>query len=162
MTTSMEDIDKSWQEEENEEILFRHLLRFYALASITDYYMPNGTWDTQKLKCDLSLIVANRHEAGAPQPLDLEDVEMPELPAVKSFRRERENSRTQSTGKSVAARAPLQPGLYESGRSRSVRDRSRSRGCDLSRSRSRLGRAVEARPVSAREAVSATLRRRSL
>jgi len=71
---------EEWHDEDNEEILFRHLLRFYSLARIADYYQSRTGWNTLKLKVDLDLIVANRREAGAPEPLKLEDIEMPELP----------------------------------------------------------------------------------
>mmetsp|Transcript_20000 Transcript_20000/g.46043 ORF Transcript_20000/g.46043 Transcript_20000/m.46043 type:complete len:155 (-) Transcript_20000:139-603(-) len=154
MTMSAEDAEISWQEEENEETLFRHLLRFYALASVTDYYKPGGGWDKVKLKCDLSLIASNRHEAGAPEPLGLEDVEMPELP--KPDYRQRDQSRNQARS---PRRSGAKDGRVQNGRSRDGRLRSRSRRADPSRSR--LG-AVQAQPLTAREAVSATIKRRSL
>lgn len=59
--------------------LFRELLRVYPVAEVEDYYRA-GQWRDDIMKIDLQLVTAHRREGGAPDPLDLEDVKMPELP----------------------------------------------------------------------------------
>lgn len=62
--------------------LFRELLRIFPVAEVEDYW-KNGAWKDDLMKTDLQLIEAHRKEAGAPDPLPLEEVVMPPLP--KSF-----------------------------------------------------------------------------
>lgn len=59
--------------------LFRELVRIYSVAEVEDYF-KNGVWRNDVIKHDLQLLAAHRREAGAPDPPDLEDVPMPELP----------------------------------------------------------------------------------
>lgn len=59
--------------------LFRELLRWFPSAELEDYYQ-NGRWDVETLEIDRELIEAHRKEAGAPEPIPLEEVVMPELP----------------------------------------------------------------------------------
>jgi len=61
--------------------LFRELLRLYETAEVEDYYKV-GQWKNDLLKTDLILIEAHRKEAGAPDPPDLEDVVVPEMPGA--------------------------------------------------------------------------------
>jgi hypothetical protein len=60
--------------------LFKELLRLYDSAEHEDYFKA-GAWKNDLMKTDLVLIEAHRKEAGAPDPPNLEDVEMPPLPA---------------------------------------------------------------------------------
>jgi len=60
--------------------LFRELLRHFPIADIEDYHRA-GMWRNEKLKADIVLICAHRMEAGAADPVDLEDVPMPQLPS---------------------------------------------------------------------------------
>lgn len=59
--------------------LFRELLRIYSVAEV-EHYFKKGVWRNDVMKHDLQLVAAHRREAGAPDPPDLEDVPMPELP----------------------------------------------------------------------------------
>eukprot|EP00448_Togula_jolla_P034201 CAMPEP_0170633200 /NCGR_PEP_ID=MMETSP0224-20130122/35813_1 /TAXON_ID=285029 /ORGANISM="Togula jolla, Strain CCCM 725" /LENGTH=350 /DNA_ID=CAMNT_0010962121 /DNA_START=97 /DNA_END=1149 /DNA_ORIENTATION=+ len=59
--------------------LFREVLRFYPVADIEDYY-KGRVWKDELMRTDLQLIDAHRREAGAPDPIPLEEVPMPELP----------------------------------------------------------------------------------
>lgn len=59
--------------------LYRELLRHYPAADIEDYYRA-GMWRNDKLRSDILLIEAHRREAGAPDPLPLDEVPMPQLP----------------------------------------------------------------------------------
>mmetsp|Transcript_134549 Transcript_134549/g.339844 ORF Transcript_134549/g.339844 Transcript_134549/m.339844 type:complete len:388 (+) Transcript_134549:102-1265(+) len=59
--------------------LFKELLRRYPTADIEDYHKA-GTWREDILKIDLQLVEAHRKESGAPDPIPLEEVEMPALP----------------------------------------------------------------------------------
>lgn len=61
--------------------LFRELLRLYPTAELDDYWKM-GMWKNDQMKTDLVLLEAHRREAGAPDPIPLEDVKMPDLPAV--------------------------------------------------------------------------------
>lgn len=59
--------------------LFKELLRVYSVAEVEDYYKM-GVWRDELMKADLQLIEAHRKEAGAPDPIPLEEVVVPELP----------------------------------------------------------------------------------
>lgn len=59
--------------------LFRELLRVYPIADVEDY-LKAGQWKNDVMKCDLQLVNMHRREAGAPDPIPLEDVRMPEMP----------------------------------------------------------------------------------
>jgi len=61
--------------------LFRELLRVYSVAELEDYFKA-GIWKEDLIKADLNLVYAHRQEAGAPDPPDLEDVPMPQVPKV--------------------------------------------------------------------------------
>mmetsp|Transcript_84049 Transcript_84049/g.211940 ORF Transcript_84049/g.211940 Transcript_84049/m.211940 type:complete len:277 (-) Transcript_84049:37-867(-) len=61
--------------------LFKELLRIYPVAEIDDYFKA-GQWKNDQMKADLQLIHVHRREAGAPDPMPLEDVKMPEMPQV--------------------------------------------------------------------------------
>lgn len=60
--------------------LFRELLRFYPIAKVKTYY-DHGRWNKRQLITDTNLFMVHREGGGAPPPLDLEDVPMPELPS---------------------------------------------------------------------------------
>jgi len=60
--------------------LFRELCRYYPLAKVRTYF-ANGRWDKRQLVTDTTLFMVHREEGGAPPPLDLEDVPVPELPS---------------------------------------------------------------------------------
>jgi len=60
--------------------LFKQLLRFIPDAHAEDYY-SGGTWKDDLIKLDLQLIDGHRKEAGAPDPLPLEEVPEVVLPA---------------------------------------------------------------------------------
>lgn len=59
--------------------LFRELLRIYPVAELEDYYW-NG-WRTEAMKVDLQLVAHHRLEAGAADPIPLDKVQLPQLPA---------------------------------------------------------------------------------
>jgi len=59
--------------------LFKELLRVYPVAEVEDYFKA-GQWKNDQMKVDLQLIHMHRREAGAPDPIALEDVRMPEMP----------------------------------------------------------------------------------
>jgi len=59
--------------------LFREMLRLYPVAELEDYY-KGRLWKDDLMRADLQLIAAHRREAGAPDPIPLEEVPMPELP----------------------------------------------------------------------------------
>lgn len=61
--------------------LFRELIRVYSVAELEDYFKA-GQWKEDTIKADLQLVWAHRREAGAPDPPDLEDVPMPNVPKV--------------------------------------------------------------------------------
>mmetsp|Transcript_27266 Transcript_27266/g.56579 ORF Transcript_27266/g.56579 Transcript_27266/m.56579 type:complete len:318 (+) Transcript_27266:48-1001(+) len=61
--------------------LFRELLRVYSVADLEDYFKV-GVWKEELIKADLQLVWAHRREAGAPDPPDLEEVPMPNVPKV--------------------------------------------------------------------------------
>jgi hypothetical protein len=61
--------------------LFKELLRVYETVEVDDYYKA-GKWKDDLLRTDLTLILAHRKEAGAPDPPALEDVVLPEMPAT--------------------------------------------------------------------------------
>lgn len=56
--------------------LFRELLTVYPGACHEDYF-KNGTWQAETIEIDLDLIRAHRKEAGAPEPIPIEDVQLP-------------------------------------------------------------------------------------
>jgi hypothetical protein len=60
--------------------LFRELLRAYPEAEYEDYF-KNGQWKDDQMRIDVQLYLAHRSEAGAPEPLDLDDVKLPDLPS---------------------------------------------------------------------------------
>jgi len=62
--------------------LFKELLRYYPVGEYEDYF-KNGHWKNDQMRIDLQLYLAHRNEAGAPEPIALEDVKMPEIPDVK-------------------------------------------------------------------------------
>lgn len=72
---SEEALSKSGQE------LFRELLRLYGTAEVEDYHKV-GQWRDELMRTDLVLIEAHRKEAGAPDPPELDEVIMPEMPSV--------------------------------------------------------------------------------
>lgn len=65
--------------EKNGPELFKELLRLYGTAEVEDYF-KGGQWRNELMKTDLVLVEAHRKEAGAPDPPELEDVVMPEMP----------------------------------------------------------------------------------
>lgn len=65
--------DKSGEE------LFKEVRRQYGEADVEDYFKA-GRYMDEKMRLDLQLFIAHRSEAGAPEPPDLSDVKMPELP----------------------------------------------------------------------------------
>jgi len=64
--------------------LFKELLRLYPVADIDDYYKL-GVWKEDLIKIDLQLLDAHRKEAGAPDPVPLEEVPEPELPKAHAL-----------------------------------------------------------------------------
>jgi len=63
--------------------LFRELLTVYPGAQLEDYYKA-GLWQ-DILKIDLDLIKAHRREGGAPEPIPIEEVVMPEIPKAAAM-----------------------------------------------------------------------------
>lgn len=59
--------------------LFRELLRVYPVGELDDYY-KGGVWRDDMMKTDLILVEAHRREAGAPDPLPLEEIVVPDIP----------------------------------------------------------------------------------
>jgi len=59
--------------------LYRELLRVYPVAELDDYYKGN-VWKDEVMKVDLQLVMAHRKEAGAPDPVPLEEVKVPDIP----------------------------------------------------------------------------------
>eukprot|EP00747_Dinoflagellata_sp_TGD_P130641 gnl/TRDRNA2_/TRDRNA2_174853_c0_seq1.p1 gnl/TRDRNA2_/TRDRNA2_174853_c0~~gnl/TRDRNA2_/TRDRNA2_174853_c0_seq1.p1 ORF type:complete len:361 (-),score=54.25 gnl/TRDRNA2_/TRDRNA2_174853_c0_seq1:502-1506(-) len=59
--------------------LFKVLLSMYPSAMLEDYY-ANGIWKDQTLRTDIALMEVHRIEAGAPDPIPLEEVKAPKLP----------------------------------------------------------------------------------
>lgn len=59
--------------------LFRELLRYYPIAKVKSYYVQ-GRWMKRQIITDTNLIMVHREEGGAPPPVDIDDVPMPELP----------------------------------------------------------------------------------
>lgn len=60
--------------------LFKELLRWYGVADIEDY-VKAGVWKDELMRTDIELIRLHRKEAGSPDPIPLEAVVMPEIPA---------------------------------------------------------------------------------
>jgi len=56
--------------------LFREVLRLLDTAGFEDYF-KNGRWDDALMRMDVVLLDAHRKEAGASEPPDLKDVELP-------------------------------------------------------------------------------------
>ncbi|CAJ1448811.1 unnamed protein product, partial [Effrenium voratum] len=59
--------------------LFKELRRFYSVAQVEDYF-KHGVWRDELMRTDLRLIAVHRREAGAPEPPDLSEVQVPDLP----------------------------------------------------------------------------------
>eukprot|EP00927_Polykrikos_kofoidii_P032376 TRINITY_DN27601_c0_g1_i1.p1 TRINITY_DN27601_c0_g1~~TRINITY_DN27601_c0_g1_i1.p1 ORF type:complete len:419 (+),score=62.67 TRINITY_DN27601_c0_g1_i1:138-1394(+) len=59
--------------------LFRELLRVYPTAEFEDYMDKAGQWKDEMLRTDLQLISMHRKEAGAPEVVPLDEVEMPDF-----------------------------------------------------------------------------------
>lgn len=59
--------------------LFRELLRVYPEAEYDDYFKM-GTWKDDQMRIDVQLYSAHRSEAGADDPVPLDQVKLPELP----------------------------------------------------------------------------------
>jgi hypothetical protein len=64
--------------------LFRELLRLLPLVVLEDYY-KNGVWQNDLMKMDIEIIDAHRKEAGAPDPIPIDEVKMPAIPAQVSM-----------------------------------------------------------------------------
>eukprot|EP00427_Karlodinium_veneficum_P007794 CAMPEP_0169091278 /NCGR_PEP_ID=MMETSP1015-20121227/16276_1 /TAXON_ID=342587 /ORGANISM="Karlodinium micrum, Strain CCMP2283" /LENGTH=611 /DNA_ID=CAMNT_0009151757 /DNA_START=124 /DNA_END=1959 /DNA_ORIENTATION=+ len=65
------------------EDLFKELLRLLPTADIQDYY-KNGVWQDSTIRLDIRILEGHRQEAGSPEPIPLEEVQMPELPKATS------------------------------------------------------------------------------
>jgi len=61
--------------------LFKELLRIYPVAAVEDYHKL-GQWKEDLVKTDLQLIDAHRREAGAPEPLSLDQIPEVKVPAT--------------------------------------------------------------------------------
>lgn len=61
--------------------LFKELLRVYPVAEVDDYF-KHGQWKDEVMKVDLMLIEQHRKEAGAPDPVPLDEVVLPVMPKV--------------------------------------------------------------------------------
>lgn len=59
--------------------LFKELLRVYPVADVEDY-CKGGMWRDDTTLTDLQLIEAHRREAGAPDPIPLDEVVVPDVP----------------------------------------------------------------------------------
>jgi len=59
--------------------LFKELLRVYPVAEVDDYF-KHGQWKDEVMKVDLQLVEQHRKEAGAPDPVPLEEVQLPVMP----------------------------------------------------------------------------------
>lgn len=59
--------------------LFHELLRVYSVAEVDDYFKA-GQWKDELMRTDLQLVEKHRREAGAPEPPDLSEVKLPEMP----------------------------------------------------------------------------------
>ncbi|CAK0862604.1 unnamed protein product [Prorocentrum cordatum] len=93
--------------------LFKELLRIYPMAEVDDYY-KNGMWKDDVMKMDFTLINAHRREAGSPDPVPLEEVQVPDLPKavvpMASFAVGRPAiAGTRPAGAPVMARAGVMP-----------------------------------------------------
>lgn len=78
-------------EEEGEDIsknepkdIFRRLVQLMPNAYLEDYYKM-GSWKTDVMVCDIELLEAHRREAGAPDPVPIEEVPEPDVPAGPKF-----------------------------------------------------------------------------
>jgi len=56
--------------------LFKEVLRLLDTAEPEDYF-KNGRWDDVLMRMDVVLLDGHRREAGAPEPPDIKDVELP-------------------------------------------------------------------------------------
>lgn len=74
----MADIDDNEKKDGQE--LFKELFRLLPSVEVEDYYKM-GRWQDADIQLDIDLIVAHRKEAGAPEPPELEDLELPQLPS---------------------------------------------------------------------------------
>ena len=61
--------------------LFKELCRIYPVAEVADYYKA-GAWRDDVMRVDLQLLTAHRKEAGAEDPIPLNEVPEPEIPAT--------------------------------------------------------------------------------
>jgi len=59
--------------------LFRELQRLYPVCEVEDYH-KNGAWKDEDMRTDILLLRVHRREAGAPEPVELEDIPKPEIP----------------------------------------------------------------------------------
>eukprot|EP00933_Yihiella_yeosuensis_P017180 TRINITY_DN14426_c0_g1_i1.p1 TRINITY_DN14426_c0_g1~~TRINITY_DN14426_c0_g1_i1.p1 ORF type:complete len:240 (-),score=54.61 TRINITY_DN14426_c0_g1_i1:105-824(-) len=59
--------------------LFKELYRLLPLVYAEDYY-KNGVWQNEQMLMDIQIVDAHRKEAGAPEPMTLDDVKIPNLP----------------------------------------------------------------------------------
>lgn len=71
--------DAAQEKKKDGKELFRELLQVYPRAAYEDY-MKLGQWEVEVIEIDLELIRAHRKEAGAPEPIPLEEVKLPALP----------------------------------------------------------------------------------
>mmetsp|Transcript_97040 Transcript_97040/g.274225 ORF Transcript_97040/g.274225 Transcript_97040/m.274225 type:complete len:403 (+) Transcript_97040:110-1318(+) len=67
--------------EKSGKALFYELYRHFPLAKAEDY-VKNGRWVIEQLETDTELIIANRMQAGAPEPPPLEEMKLPPVPAL--------------------------------------------------------------------------------
>jgi len=61
------------------EELFKELLRVYSVAEVDDYFKA-GQWKDDLMRTDIHLIYQHAREAGADDPIPLEEVKVPDLP----------------------------------------------------------------------------------
>jgi len=61
------------------EELFKELLRVYSVAEVDDYFKA-GQWKDDLMRTDIHLIYQHAREAGADEPIPLEEVKVPDLP----------------------------------------------------------------------------------
>jgi len=57
--------------------LYQEILRYYPVAAPEDYLTKTGRWNNELMRLDLQLLKAHRHEAGAPDLISLNEVELP-------------------------------------------------------------------------------------
>jgi len=66
------------------EELFKELLRVYSVAEVDDYF-KNGQWKDEVMRTDIHLIYQHAREAGADDPIPLEEVKVPDLPRAAAI-----------------------------------------------------------------------------